>query len=127
MVLATVTTWAHADVVVVLPTGAGGERLVVLRPRRACADLASDAHRLGSDTAPEDLAAWIAHEFRTPLACILGAAELLEGSDGARSDHDERALLDSLVRNGERLAQRVEEAVAYVANIDRRHPSLRRG
>lgn len=106
----------RTEVAAEISTNQSGGRLVILHARRIDAD-AEPSVRAAECAAPApagDLAPWIAHELRTPLACILGAAELLASSLDGRTSPDEQDLLGSLLRNGERLSQRIDEAIVYV-------------
>lgn len=112
--------WAtYVDRGSVLPTNQFGGRLVVLRARPGTprAELVT-AELAGPSSG--DLAPWIAHELRTPLTCVIGAAELLHESLAARVSPEELVLLNSLMRNSERLAKRIDEAILYATDMSLR-------
>ena len=54
-----------------------------------------------------DFAAAVSHEFKTPLAGINGAAELLQDHFATMSDEDRRRFLANIAADGERLSQLV--------------------
>ena len=62
-----------------------------------------------------DFAVAVTHELRTPVTTILGATEVLLDEDAGELTADQRRLLESLERNGHRLASLVDDLVALFA------------
>jgi two-component system, OmpR family, phosphate regulon sensor histidine kinase PhoR len=65
-----------------------------------------------------DFIATISHELRTPMAAVYGAAETLRRREGQLERETERALLDVIATQAERLAQITEE-VLLATKLDR--------
>lgn len=61
------------------------------------------------------MVATLSHELRTPLTCIMGSTELLEDGLGDSASGAQRALIDVIVRNSERLRRLADD----VATLDR--------
>jgi signal transduction histidine kinase len=62
----------------------------------------------------EQIATALPHELRTPLACIMGYAEMLAHSDSSVSADDVAALAHQILGAGERLNRMSENALLYV-------------
>ncbi|HEX2236320.1 MAG TPA: PAS domain S-box protein [Actinomycetota bacterium] len=73
----------------------------------------SEAHRL-----KQDLFNIVSHEFKTPLASIIGFAGLLSRKGGGLSDEQLSKYLDAIVRQGERLNRLVENLFVSGREID---------
>jgi two-component system sensor histidine kinase ChvG len=86
---------------VALPTGGGGEFTELSRALRDMTDQLQARHRYISEFAAD-----VAHEFKSPLTSLRGAAELLE--EGAAEDPGTRArFLRNIMLDTERLDQLV--------------------
>jgi signal transduction histidine kinase len=62
----------------------------------------------------EDVAMALPHELRTPLACIMGYAEMLADGQGAASPEDVTSLAQQILGAGQRLHRMSENALLYV-------------
>jgi PAS domain S-box-containing protein len=73
----------------------------------------NEAHRLKSE-----LFNIVSHEFKTPLASIIGFAGLLSKKGGGLSDEQRSKYLDTIARQGERLNRLVENLFVSAREIE---------
>jgi signal transduction histidine kinase len=62
----------------------------------------------------EQVATTLPHELRTPLACIMGYAEMLAEAEGSGQAHDVTALAEQILGAGQRLHRISENALLFL-------------
>ena len=70
-----------------------------------------------------DFAAAVSHEFKTPLAAIRGAAELLQDHQSEMNEAERKRFLDNIAADGMRLSQLVNRLLD-LARADMARPAL---